>query len=162
MFIGRFIEISSNTARYRLDSVVPITPVVPSLPELVVKLSPAFVKIYQQAISAEAAGLDEIFGVGLRKALEFLIKDYACANHTDKTDEVRKLNLSDVINNFISAQNIKNCAKRAAWLGNDETHYVRKWEDKDIKDLKLLLKLTVDWISSELYTQEYMKSMGPS
>ena len=49
--------------------------------------------------------------------------------------------------------------KRAVWLGNDETHYVRKWEDKDISDLKRLIKLTVNWIENNLLTQDYMSTM---
>lgn len=31
--------------------------------------------------------------------------------------------------------------ERAAWLGNDETHYVRKWPEKDVKDLKSLNRI---------------------
>lgn len=40
-------------------------------------VSPAFVKIYAEAEQALALGLKEIAGPGFRKALEFLIKDYA-------------------------------------------------------------------------------------
>ena len=54
---------------------------------------------------------------------------------------------------------MKECAKRAAWLGNDETHYTRKWEDKDVKDLKLLVHLTVNWIDNVLLTQKYISEM---
>lgn len=50
-------------------------------------------------------------------------------------------------------------AKGASWLGNDETHYVRKWKDKDISDLKKMIELTVYWISYELKTEEYEKIM---
>lgn len=32
------------------------------------------------------------------------------------------------------------------WLGNDETHYVRRWEEKDLSDLKRLISMTVSWI----------------
>ena len=41
-----------------------------------------------------------------------------------------------VISRYIDDSNIKNVAKRAVWLGNDETHYIRKWEDKDLSFLK--------------------------
>jgi hypothetical protein len=50
-------------------------------------------------------------------------------------------------------------AKRAAWLGNDETHYVRKWEDHDLEDLKSLIKVTGNWIEMEAITKKYIGDM---
>ena len=55
--------------------------------------------------------------------------------------------------------NVKTCAKRAAWLGNDETHFVRKWEGKDIEDLKTLIQLTINWIQSDILTRDYEEKM---
>lgn len=54
---------------------------------------------------------------------------------------------------------VKTTAKRATWLGNDETHYVRKWADKDLSDLKLLLDLTIHWIAAEILTKKFEASM---
>jgi hypothetical protein len=54
---------------------------------------------------------------------------------------------------------LKTTASRATWLGNDETHYVRKWEDKDLNDLKKLIDLTVHWVSAEILTGELAVSM---
>ena len=51
-------------------------------------------------------------------------------------------------------------AKGATWLGNDETHYVKKWENKDITDLKNLIDLTLAWIGLELKTEEYTNDMN--
>lgn len=50
-------------------------------------------------------------------------------------------------------------AERATWLGNDETHYVRKWENKDLKDLKNLIDLTVYFISMSLKALKYQEEM---
>jgi hypothetical protein len=60
---------------------------------------------------------------------------------------------------FISDPSIKVCAERAAWLGNDETHYVRRWDDKDIADLKALFELTLSWIHTSLLTKHYLREM---
>ena len=46
------------------------------------------------------------------------------------------------------------------WLGNDETHYVRKWEEKDIRDLKILIRLTESWIQNSILTDKYLREMG--
>jgi hypothetical protein len=40
----------------------------------------------------------------------------------------------------------------SGWLGNDETHYLRKWETKELTDLKKLIQLTVHWIQMERLT----------
>lgn len=48
------------------------------------------------------------------------------------------------------------------WLGNDETHYVRKWEASDISDLKMLIDLTAHWMTSELLTERYLKTCSGS
>tara|TARA_R110000850_G_scaffold183823_1_gene309402 strand:+ start:158 stop:367 length:210 start_codon:yes stop_codon:yes gene_type:complete len=67
--------------------------------------------------------------------------------------------LGACINEYVNDANVKVCASRAAWIGNDETHYVRKWGEKDINDLKTLLRLTSAWILNELLTEKYLREM---
>ena len=54
---------------------------------------------------------------------------------------------------------MRQCAERAVWLGNDETHYERKWIGKDLQDLKVLIRLTVNWIDGEALADGYVESM---
>jgi hypothetical protein len=133
-------------------------------PDNVAKISPSFCDIFNQASIAEENGLNHICGPGYRKALEFLIRDYLI-QHKLKGDEkvqeqVKKTFLGPVIENYIDDERIKRCAKRATWLGNDETHYVRKWEDKDLSDLKALILLTVDFIDSSIEAERYFSDMS--
>lgn len=131
------------------------------LNDKVKSISPSFYKIYTQALEAEALGLDEITGVGLRKALEFLIKDYCIFKNPTKEEDIKKTLLMPTINTYMSeASKLRSVATKAVWLGNDETHYVRKWEDKDIGHLKMLIDLTLHWIESELLTDEFEESMS--
>ncbi|HJV78867.1 MAG TPA: DUF4145 domain-containing protein [Paludibacter sp.] len=122
-------------------------------------ISPIFSTIYNEAYSAEQQNLKEICGVGYRKALEFLIKDYSVTKHADKKDKIEKDLLAKVIGDYVSDANIKSVAKRAVWLGNDETHYIRKWEGKDLNDLKKLIALTVHWIEMEVLTASFEEEM---
>ena len=62
---------------------------------------------------------------------------------------------------YVDDSKLKGCAKRAAWLGNDETHYTRKWEEKDVKDLKTLIELTQHWIVSSVLSERYISEMEP-
>ena len=94
-------------------------------------ISPSFCKIYNQALTAEENGLDQICGPGYRKALEFLIKDFLVErvypdNEAQRT-KILGAFLQPVIQEHIQNPQIQKCAERAVWLGNDETHYLRKW-----------------------------------
>lgn len=107
----------------------------------------------------ESINAKNLFGLGLRKSLEFLIKDFCIIKKPDKKESIIKSTLSQCINNYIDDHKIKLCAERATWLGNDETHYEKKWGDKDIDDLKILVKLTINWIESDILTKKYNKEM---
>lgn len=117
-------------------------------------LSPQFVKIYNQASAAESSSLDEIAGIGYRKALEFLIKDFAISQNNDDTDKIKNMPLSKCINEYIDNTKIKQLAIKSAWLGNDETHYVRKFEDRDINDMKKFIDALVYFISMDLIVSD--------
>lgn len=117
-------------------------------------LSPQFVKIYNQASAAESSSLDEIAGIGYRKALEFLIKDFAISQNSDDTDKIKNMQLSPCINEYIDNAKIKQLAIKSAWLGNDETHYVRKFEDRDINDMKKFIDALVYFISMDLIVSD--------
>lgn len=131
-----------------------------SFSEIIQGISPSFCEIYNQAYAAQQMNLFQICGVGYRKALEFLIKDYVMSlvGEDEKAGIMRK-NLSQCINENINNQNIKSVAERAVWIGNDETHYMRKWETKDVGDLTVLIELTIHWIESEVETKRILEEM---
>lgn len=113
-------------------------------------LSPQFIKIYNQAEQAEQWGLDEICGMGYRKSLEFLVKDFSILITPKKSEDIKIQPLGSCINDYIDSKRIKSLAKAATWLGNDETHYVRKHHDYDINTLKAFISAMVTFIDSEL------------
>lgn len=123
------------------------------------EISPMFIEIYNQSLGAENANLNEISGVGYRKALEFLIKDYLVGKDPESEDKIKKMALGNCIKQHVDDVRLKTVAKRAVWLGNDETHYLRKWEGKDLKDLKKLIDLTVHWIEMEKLTESFEVDM---
>ena len=127
--------------------------------ESIEKISPSFVLIYNEAYSAEQENLKEICGVGYRKALEFLIKDYTVQNNEEEKEKILKMRLANCIKEYVNDERIKAVVKRAVWLGNDETHYVKKWETKNLEDLKKLIDLTVHWIEMEKLTESFETEM---
>lgn len=117
-------------------------------------LSPNFVKIYNQSLNAENYGLDEVCGLGYRKALEFLVKDYLIFLNQENSESIAMASLGSLIKNQIQNKNIKILAERCAWLGNDEAHYIRKHENYDVQDLKRFLNAMITYIDSELTVLE--------
>lgn len=122
------------------------------IPENIIELSSQFSDTYTQALKAEKMNLNELVGMGLRKAIEFLTKDFAIKLNPDNTEKIEKMPLSQVINNELSnsLEDISILLKNATWLGNDETHYIKKFPDKDISDMKRYISAAIKLIDSKL------------
>lgn len=105
-------------------------------------------------MTAESLTLDRIAGIGYRKSLEFLIKDYLIHKFPEETEAIKSMALANCIANKVPIEKIRVVASRCAWLGNDEAHYVRKHNNRDLVDLKKLIEASVYWISMELVTED--------
>jgi hypothetical protein len=153
LFIARYHQ-NMTSANFYLSQCVPAEPQNYSPPAELKQISPDFCAIYNEAHKAEQLGLLLVSGPGYRKALEFLIKDYLTS--VQETDEAKKeiaeLPLMACVREYVTDSRMRATSERAAWLGNDETHYIRKWEDKDLQDLKKFITLTCFWIQSEHLT----------
>ena len=158
LFIARYHLINGV---FFLHSCVPRQLKPYSVPDELRAISPDFCDIYIEADKAEQLGLKLVCGPGYRKALEFLIKDYLTLQQT--TEEAKKKiadsPLMACIKEFVTDSRVRTTAERATWLGNDETHYIRKWEDKDLEDMKRLITLTGYWIQSEHLTKSAVAEM---
>jgi hypothetical protein len=157
MMIARYWCVTPGA--FGLREVVPSTSKPIDLPESIRAISPTFAATYSQALAAETYQLTQIVGIGLRRALEFLIKDYCVSIDGSSRDEIERKWLSDCIKERIDDRRVKSCAERAVWLGNDEAHYRRLWTDFDVNDLKTLIRLTMNFIENDLLSKEYEASM---
>ena len=163
-FIATFEGYINNTTReysndpyffaYNLETCEPIYPENKLFSEKIANLSPMFQTIYNQANTAESYSLNEIAGMGYRKALEFLVKDFCIHLNPDKKAEIENILLGKCISTYISDEKIKNLATASTWIGNDETHYVRKHIDKDIQDMKKFIHALLYFIEYQLTVEE--------
>lgn len=142
-----------------LLSVRPIKPSLASFPVSVHTLSPTFVTVFAEAEEAGQLDLKQIAGPGYRKAFEFLIKDYAKSLSPGREAEIEAKFAGAVVSDFIADARIQAVAKRSLWLGNDETHYTRRWTDYDVSDLVTLIKLTANWIEIDHLSKSYVQTM---
>lgn len=120
-----------------------------SFSQAIQNLSPGFIEIYNDSLTAEESGLLSICGMGYRKALEFLVKDYAISFHPDDEAKIEAMPLSQCIKNYIDSDKIKNLARASSWIGNDEAHYSRKHADYNYRDLKRFIDTIVAFIDYE-------------
>ena len=116
-------------------------------------LFPRFVQIYNQSELAEACGLFDICGAGYRRSLEFLIKTYLIQSTNEDQETIEKATLSQAINK-INDEKLRKAAIGGCWLGNDFTHYKRKYEKAEIDDLKQYIMDTVGWIILEMHNRQ--------
>lgn len=154
-FIGTFGPHPDRTPL----GLAPTNPEPAPFAESVADLSPSFAEIFRQADIAKSHGLLQVAGPGYRKAFEFLIKDYAKSKNPDEATTIESAFSGQVVKDYIPDVRIQQMATRALWLGNDETHYLRKWEAHDMEDLVALIKLAVHWIEIERLSAQYADGM---
>lgn len=144
---------------YSIRDVIPINdkPIPKSdfeYPEEIDQISIEFKNIISQSTNAEGLGLNHLAGIGYRKALEFLVKDYLIKHLGLDEEKISKKSLGNCIDQDIKDDRLKALSKAATWIGNDETHYVRKHTNRDINDMKNFLHKMTLFISYELAIED--------
>ena len=130
----------------------------PEISDNVKTLSPVFSETYVEATIAESKGLTNISGIAFRKAFEFLVKDFAAYQNPDRTEDIRKNSLNNVIDMFYKDMpKIKELLHLTRKIGNDETHYYREFDEIDITDLKKLIYNFSLYINMILDIEEFSK-----
>jgi hypothetical protein len=125
----------------------------PSKPE-----NSKFTKTYLQSLEAESKGLDELAGMGYRKAIEYLVKDWAIQNNLTEKDKIENSWLGSVITNYYTGD-LKDILERATWLGNDQAHYNKIFEEYDISILKELIDLIMVELDTQYKKKHYIDSI---
>lgn len=116
-------------------------------------ISPRFVNLYRGASLAEDHGYIELAGSGYRNALEVLIKDFAIKEQNKPENEVAKKDLFTVISDYLPDELLQNSADVVRILGNDFTHYQRKYEELGLDVLKSYL----DIFKARIHAEYLMK-----
>lgn len=116
----------------------------------ITKLSPIGARTYAQSLQAESEGFDTLAGIGLRKALEFILKDFLILTNPGKEEDIKSNFLGKVITDYIKDPVLLSLAKSTVWIGNDETHYIKQHSDRDLQDLKKFLNATIRFIEYQM------------
>lgn len=126
-------------------------PAAPYAPDpLVQDLSPRFVDLYRQAQAAEDLEAWDVAAMGYRAALEVLLKDYAIRALGRDEKAVARSKLADLIVEVFHEQELVNCADVVRLLGNDYTHFQRRYTDVDFLNIRRYLDLLVSSVAARL------------
>lgn len=128
-----------------------MTPFKPSAfsDELIEKISPRFIEVYNQALRAKDNKDLNLAAIGYRSALEILIKDYAINELNEPPEKVIKLKLFEAISNYLP-ENMLSTADVVRILGNDHTHYERKYPELDFNLLQKYMDIFINLVQTKL------------
>ena len=148
-------EYSKNSNAY-IPVSYPAISFIPYSNETLQKISPRFIDMYNQSLLAEFNKNFELAAVGYRSALEFLVKDYAITDLGENKDEVSSKTLCNAIGTYLHQEALVKTADVVRILGNDFTHYQRKYPEHDF----ILLKKYMDIFLGQIEAQ-YMINHPP-
>ena len=148
VFLGRYL---SGTIK------VPKWPeFISNLPNALNKLEPTrFIDIYRQSIIAEQNSLNELAGIGYRKAFEILIKDWVLQSNPEQIEKLKDMSIANVINTHFNDEFKKLC-ERLIWLGNDHAHYSCKFDEYGLGDIKDLIKIIVSELDLRVKKNKFL------
>ena len=144
------------TATYRVkeqrSEICGITPNVISSysDELISGISPRFISLYNQALRSKDNKDFDLAAIGYRSAIEVLIKDYAINELNKDENEVSKKKLHDAISEYLPGSDFMNSADVIRYIGNDYTHYDRKYSDLDFGILDTYMDIFIGLIRTKL------------
>ncbi len=104
--------------------------------EILEKISSRFIDMYNQALQSEFHKNLELAAIGYRSALEILVKDYAIKELGQNPEEVSSKKLCPAIGTYLNQEDLVKTADVIRILGNDYTHYKRKYPQHDFELLK--------------------------
>lgn len=118
--------------------------------EIIESTSPGFIFSYNQALRAEIRGDIELAAIGFRHSLECLVKDYAIKECGADEAKVNKTKLIDAISQYLEEKDLVSTADVIRILGNDYTHYERKYPQIDFDLLKRYMDIFIKLIETKL------------
>lgn len=117
--------------------------------EKIREMSPRFYEVYNQCYVAKQNGLSELYGMGLRKALEMLVTDYAIKRNPSEESKIVNMSLHNRIENYFNDSDAKTSLLACKYLGNNETHYSNNNSEEDIVLLEDLVEDIIYYINRE-------------
>lgn len=137
---------TSGTDDAPMVCMYPANQIVPYKNENLAAISERFIDMYNQALLAEYNQNFELAAIGFRSSLEILVKDYAIQELGEPAETVSKQSLCNAIATYLQQADLVNTADVVRILGNDYTHYQRKYPEHDFALLKKYMEIFLSQI----------------
>lgn len=122
---------------------------IPYRNDVLSNISERFIQMYNQALNAEFNGSLDLAAIGYRSSLEILVKDYAISELGVSEDEAAKKSLCDSIGTYLKQEELVKTADVVRILGNDYTHFKRKYPEFDFTLLKYYMDIFIKQIEAQ-------------
>jgi hypothetical protein len=152
IFLATYVR--NFRGEYDLQTVFPDSFVGTEFSEDIKNLSPNFAVIYNQALHAESLLLDRICGMGYRKAVEYLVKDFCIHENPDDSNKIWSESLNASINRLNYAP-MKELADKCRLLGNDEVHTIIRYEE-GLPEMKIFILSLVRYVEMVLNSEKLL------
>lgn len=140
---------------YDLVAVSPRPALGETVPGAVIAFAPAFVELYGEAREAEARGLHQLAAIGLRGALELLVRELASRERPGEAEEIRGLPLGACIRRYVADPVVRGYAAQTPGLDEDAADAPGGAGEPDPERLRVLVRLTVNWLENVLLAGEH-------
>ena len=132
-----FFACEYDSGKHEYDPIIyPSIAFTPYTNDILEEISPRFIDMYNQALQSEFYENMELAAIGYRSALEILVKDYAIKELKQNPKEVISKKLCAAIGTYLNQEELVKTADVVRILGNDYTHYERKYPQHDFALLK--------------------------
>lgn len=148
--IMHYMRIQKDRCIEKSQSTYPTTTSELQIDEDIRQISPEFYEIFNQCLIAKKDGLNQIYGMGFRKALEKLVTDFAIKQNPNETDKILSMSLHNRIEVYFKHSDAKTSLMACKWLGNNETHYENCNTHDDLQLFEDLIEDTLYYIHREI------------
>jgi hypothetical protein len=112
LFFGTYQEDAAATCR--LVGCEPTRHLERAFSPALSEISPCFAQLYNEALSADNAGLTQLTKLGLRAALERLIRDFCKFGNPAESSAIEHFTLGECVEGFVTDAKLKTCIERAS------------------------------------------------
>lgn len=144
------MKMQKNEYIEKSQSVYPTTTPNLQIDEDIRQISPEFYEVYNQCLIAKNEGLNQLYGMGFRKALEKLVTDFVINQNPDDIDKIRRMTLHNRIETYFKDSDLKSDLMACKRLGNNEAHYENCNTDDDLQLFEDLIEDTLYYIHREI------------
>lgn len=140
---------SSGGQDAKMVTIYPCQQIVPYENKILASISERFIDMHNQALQAEYNQNIELAAIGFRSSLEILVKDYAIQELGEPVETVAKQSLCNAIAIYLRQPDLVKTADVVRILGNDYTHYQRKFPEHDFELLKKYMEIFLAQIEAQ-------------